>query len=55
MTAAANHVLGVSDRTPADDWTELAAAAWPDGVVRTSREGIIVAGPRPQRQATGIP
>ena len=48
VTAAANHVLGVSDRTPADDWTELAAAAWPDGVVRTNREGIIVAGPRPQ-------
>lgn len=41
-------VYTVGDQAPVDDWTEIAAlAGW---IVRTDREGVIQAGPRPDPQ-----
>jgi len=34
------------DQDPAQDWTELAAIGWPDGVVRSDAWGDVIVGPR---------
>lgn len=48
-TATLPAVYELADRDPAKDWTEIAdLAGW---VVRTDREGAIVAGPRVERAA----
>ena len=46
MTAPAVCILG--ERDPMDDLRDFAAQAWPGGEIATDREGIIVAGPRPE-------
>ena len=47
LTLPTGYQVGLSDRTPAQDWTDLAdVAGW---VVRSDRDGVIVAGPRVDR------
>ena len=47
LTLPSGYQVGLSDRTPAQDWTDLAdVAGW---VVRSDRDGVIVAGPRVDR------
>ena len=47
LTLPTGYLVGLSDRTPAQDWTDLAdVAGW---VVRSDRDGVIVAGPRVDR------
>ena len=47
LTLPTGYQVGLSDRTPAQDWTDLAdVAGW---VVRSDRNGVIVAGPRVDR------
>lgn len=45
VTLPADMILHEQD--PAQDWTDIAAMGWPEGVVRSDREGVIVIGPRP--------